>query len=219
MRTTKRNVLSLVVLTAVACATLGCSHNTLGSGTSALTVNFTPAPPGLGRYERGSFDIQTILGLPINPATGVIFDTDVLVFNFDNFHADLTSTAPVQYSKIALSEGNYRVTTFRITPPSLVDTDVSATPATCIDGVAVVDKSSTPGVPASFEFTDAPELAFTVHPGQTTLSIKVNVPGLIAGYESAFTCQVGCGAGGTNCLTAFSEPTFRAAVLANVSIE
>ena len=41
-------------------------------------------------------------------------------------------------------------------------------------------------------------------PGQTTLGIKVNVPGLIAGYESAFTCQLGCGPGGGPCLTAFN---------------
>jgi hypothetical protein len=61
-------------------------------------------------------------------------------------------------------------------------------------------------------------LTFTLRPGQTKLAIKVNVPGLIAGYESAFTCQPNCFLN-FSCLTAFSVPNFKAALLANISIE
>jgi len=226
MRSTVRPVLSLVVLTSAALALWGCNHETLSPGSQTLAVNYLPSPSGLGRYDRGSFKIQTVQALPIDPATPDIFgpdpNTSALLFRFDNdFTADMASTAPVLYSTIGLAEGDYQITKFRITPPALVDNDVSPTPATCIDGVAVLNKDSAPtgSVPDPIEFVLPPGETFVIRPGQTTLSIKVNVPGLIAGYESAFTCQLGCGPGGAPCLTAFNAAAFRASVLANVSFE
>jgi hypothetical protein len=68
-------------------------------------------------------------------------------------------------------------------------------------------------------FTDPQSLTFTIRPGQTKLALTVNVPGLIAGYESSYTCQLGCGPAGSPCLTAFNEATFRAALLANLTLE
>ena len=69
---------------------------------------------------------------------------------------------------------------------------------------------------------DLSALAFTLSPGQTHLALTVNVPGLIAGYESAFTCQLvpcpGCPVDPRSVLTAFNTATFKAALLANVSI-
>jgi hypothetical protein len=208
----------VIVLSSVAVATVGCSHDTLGSGTQELAVVFSPDPSGAGRFERGTMDIQALQALPDDPATAVIFEDDTMIFRFDTFIADLVSPNAVAYSKIALAAGTYKITRFKITPPSMVDTNVPPNPATCIEGVAAVDRSA-PGVPPSFEFLDAPEFDFTVRPGQTTLAIKVNMPDLIAGYESAFTCQLGCGPGGGPCLTGFNIPAFRAAVLANVTFE
>ena len=72
---------------------------------------------------------------------------------------------------------------------------------------------------ANFEFINPPGMTFTINPGQTVLPIKINVPGLITGYENAFTCQLGCGPGGTPCLTGFDQAAFRSAVLANVSFQ
>jgi len=219
MRSGVRHTLSAMVVTAVAVAIVGCSHDTLGSGTQQLSMSYAPNPAGAGRWDRATFDIERAEALPIDPAAPAIFEGDVLVFRFVNFSADLAATVAAPYSTIALKEGTYELTKFRITPPALVDTDIPVNPVNCIDGVTVLNSSSAPGVPASFEFVSSPELNFTVHPGQTTLDIKVNVPGLIAGYESAFTCQLGCGPGGAPCLTAFNAAAFRATVLANVKFE
>jgi hypothetical protein len=216
-----RHVVSAILATSVAVAIVGCSHDTLGSGTHALQVLFSPNPAGAGRYERGPFDIQKLEVLPTDPATGQIFDpvTDTLILRFDAFPANLNATTAIPFSQIALPEGEYQVTLFKITPPALVDENISANPATCLEGVAAVNAQSVSPTFSSFSFINEPQFKFTVRPGQTTLGIKVNVPGLIAGYESAFTCQLGCGPGGAPCLTAFNTATFHAAVLANVKFE
>ena len=63
---------------------------------------------------------------------------------------------------------------------------------------------------------------FTVHPGQSTLSLKLNIPAFLAAYETQFTCQVGCGTNDPtkNCVIApFNESAFRSAFLANLTIE
>jgi len=220
-----RNVVSMMLATFVVVAIVGCSHDTLGSGTHALQVVYNPNPTGTGRYERGPFTILKLEVLPTDPATGQIFDplTDTMILRFTNFDAedgcDLSKTSPVLYSTIALPEGEYQVTLFKITPPALVDENVSPNPATCMEGVSAVNSQSIGGTPADFSYINEPQFRFTIRPGQTTLSITVNVPGLIAGYESAFTCQLGCGSGGAPCLTAFNTATFNAAVLANVKFE
>lgn len=220
-----RQVVSVILAASVAVAIVGCSHDALGSGTQALQVLYNPSPAGSGRFERGPFSIQTVRILPTDPATGQIFNpaTDTLILRFGTFASDdgcdLNKTAPVNFSTIALAEGEYQVTLFSLTPPALVDENVSPTPATCMEGVAAVNAQAVPGAPANFSFNNEPQFKFTVRPGQTTLNIKVNVPGLIAGYESAFTCQLGCGSGGMPCLTAFNPATFEAAVLANVTFE
>lgn len=221
MNSRMQHVVSAILATSLAVAIVGCSHDTLGSGTHALQVLYSPSPAGAGRYERGPFDIQKLEVLPTDPATGQIFNpvTDTLILRFDAFPANLNATTSVNFSTIALPEGEYQVTLFRMTPPALVDENVSPTPATCIEGVAAVNSQSIPGTPASFSFVNEPQFKFTVRPGQTTLGIEVNVPGLIAGYESAFTCQLGCGPGGGPCLTAFNTAAFNAAVLANVKFE
>jgi hypothetical protein len=215
----------MILAASVAVAIVGCSHDTLGSGTHALTVQYTPSPAGSGRFERGPFDIQKLEVLPTDPAAGQILDpaTDTLILRFDTFTAqdgsDLNATGPVFFSTIALPEGEYQVTLFQITPPALVDEDVPANPATCMDGVAAVNAQSIAGTPSSFRFENEPQFKFIVRPGQTTLNIKINVPGLIAGYESAFTCQLGPAPDFRPTLTAFNAATFNAAVLANVKFE
>ena len=225
MNSRMRQIVSLCLATSVAVAIVGCSHDTIGSGTQALQVLYNPNPTGAGRFERGPFTIQKFEVVPTDPQAGQIFDSqnDTLILRFDAFQAsdgcDLAATTPVKFSNVALPEGEYQVTLFRITPPAMVDENVSPTPATCIEGVAAVNAQSIPGTPANFSFVNEPQFKFTIQPGQTTLSIKVNVPGLVAGYESAFTCQLGCGTAGGPCLTAFNSATFNAAVLANVSFE
>ena len=220
-----RNVVSMVLATFVVVAIVGCSHDTLGSGTHTLQVVYNPSPTGTGRYERGPFTILKLEVLPTDPAAGQIIDPlhDTMILRFTSFAAqdgcDLTKTSPVNYSTIALPEGEYQVTLFKITPPALVDENVPANPATCIEGVAAVNAQSVSPAFADFSFINEPQFKFTIRPGQTTLAITVNVPGLIAGYESAFTCQLGCGSGGAPCLTAFNAATFNAAVLANVKFE
>jgi hypothetical protein len=211
--------LTMLALASIAVMAAGCSHETLGSGVADLNVMYKPSPAGVGRYERASFGVGVIHALPADPATAAVMGSNEILFRFDSFTADLTLNQDVAFTHIALSPGTYRVTKIEIGPPFLVDTNVSSTPATCIEGVAsVASGPAASQVPASFTFVNPATLTFTVSPGQTRLEFKVDVPALIAGYESSFTCQDDCG-GGTPCLTAFNQTTFRNALLAAVSFE
>jgi hypothetical protein len=217
-------VLSFVVLASATVAVTGCNHDTLRSGSEDLNVTYLPSPSGAGRYETAAFSINKIQFLPADPATAAIYGTERLQFRFDFFTADLTKTEEVSFTNIVLAAGTYRVTLIEFTRLSLKDSNVAPNPQTCIEGVAVLDGSQPQGqVPAKFAFNDPPDnlsdLIFTIRPGQTKLQLTVNVPGLIAGYESAYTCQLGCGSGGTPCLTAFNQAAFKAALLANVTFE
>ena len=213
-------MLSVIFLASVAVAATGCNHDTLGSGTQALNMTYRPSPSGAGRWDRASFTINRIQALPTDPEAAAIFGTERLLFRFSTFTSDLTQTQDVPFANIALSTGTYRITLIEFTPPTLVDTNVSPTPVTCLDGVDVLSSQSAPGIPSSFVFSNPAGMTFTVLPGQTTLSLTVNVPGLIAGYESSFTCQDVCAPPKKSpCVTAFNQATFEAALLANVTFE
>ncbi len=211
-----------VLTTAALCAALGagtgCNQNTLTGSTANLIVNYTQNPAGAGRFERGSFTVNKILALPADPQAASVFGNERLLFFFGTFNADLTLSQSVQMSHIALSPGTYQVTYFEFTPPALVDTNVPANPPSCIEGIAAIDSGPT-FVPDIIKFTNPPTMTFTVHPGQTTLSMNINVPALVNGYEASFTCAQGCGPGGGPCVTAFDEANFRAVFLANVTFQ
>jgi hypothetical protein len=101
----------------------------------------------------------------------------------------------------------------------LVDTNVSSTPATCIDGVAAVPSPpASSQVPANTTYLNPASLGFTVSQGQTTVALNVNVPGLISGFEDAFTCNPDCG-GGQPCLTSFDQTAYANVLLANFSFQ
>jgi hypothetical protein len=226
MKSAARLVLSVSLVASIGFGLSACNHQTLSSGSNALTVSVVRSPSGAGRYNRGPFDINKLQVLPVDPAAAAIFGNESVQLRFGALvDVDLVTTDPTPFSQVALSEGTYRVTHFIITHPALVDNDQAPPPyARCIDGVPAInvsDVAQVPPVPNQVDFADEPSLMFTVRPGQTTLSIKINVPGFIAGYEAAFACQEGCGAGGTtNCLQPpFDEAAFRAAVLANITIE
>jgi hypothetical protein len=213
-------VLSVILLALVAVATPGCSHDTLNSASQDLTVTFTPDPAGAGRYERAPFIINKIEVLPADPETAALYGTKTLRLRNNEFTAQLTATQDLEMAHISLGTGTYKVTLLEIGPPGLVDENVSATPATCIEGIEVIDGSRPPGqVPSTFSFVNSPSLTFTIRPGQTKLAMAVNIPGLIAGYESSYTCQSNCGGSGSPCLTAFDATAFRAVVLANLAFE
>jgi hypothetical protein len=200
-------------------AGVGCSHEPIGSGAQGLAVTVRPAPSGIGRYESASMIINRIVIAPTDPNTAALYGTAGLTLKFTPFTADLATTQDLVYTNIALGTGTYRVKTIEITPLVLVDQNLPPVPASCLEGIAVIDGQRPSGIPASFTFTDPPSLAFTVQPGQTTIPLNVDIPGLIQGYESSYTCTPGCGPGGTPCLTAFNANTFRAAFLANASFD
>jgi hypothetical protein len=228
MRSSALHVLYVVVLALAAVVATDCSHETLGSGSQDLNMTYTPSPAGAGRFERATFNVATIQLLPADPAEAAIYGTERLQFRFSPFAANLTLTEAVPFSQIALSTGTYRVTRIEFTRLVLVDEDLAPNPATCMDGLAVVDGTKPPGqVPLRYLFDDPPDnlsrLTFTIQPGQTTLALTVDVPGLIAGYESSFTCLLvpcpGCPVNPKPTLTAFNATTFKAALLANITIK
>jgi hypothetical protein len=236
MRPGIRHALCVIVLAPLVVVATACSHNTLSGASQDLSVTFTPSPPGAGRYtgvgqDNATFIINKIQVIPTDPAVAALYGSQQLLLRFTPFDPTnhphlLTETQESEFSHIALSTGSYRVSVIEVTPLTLVDDNVSPNPASCIEALAVIDGSSPPDqVPATFPFSfpnagDTPaNLIFTIRPGQTKLALKVNVPGLIAGYEASYTCQMGCGPGGSPCLTAFSVPNFRAALLANLSLE
>jgi hypothetical protein len=100
----------------------------------------------------------------------------------------------------------------------MVDENVSPTPATCIEGVAAVPSGpAAPQVPSTITFTNPTSLDFTIHPGQTTFSITVDVPRLISEFQAEFTCVQDCG-GGQPCLIGFDDAAYRETMLAVISI-
>ena len=215
-----RLILILVVAGSITLGTTACKNDTLGSGTERIVVNYIQSPTGAGRYTAGVYEIKEIKVLPTNPETAQIYGNQQLTLRFStqNFRPDLVKSNFLQYSTVALSDGTYQVTSFKVEHPNLVEDPLDPPPyPTCIDGVQVLNAVSVGGAP---DVTLVNPYTFTIHPGQTTLSIKVNVPGFIAAYEAAFTCHTGCGSGGSNCVVSpFDENAFRAAVLANFSIE
>ena len=220
MRSGIRHPLSIIVLASLAVAAAGCNHDTLGGASQDLIVTVTPSATGVGRYESASFIINNLQVLPADTTTASLYGDKHIRIRRDAYTADLTATQDAEFSHVALSTGNYRVSLLDIAAPVLIDQNVSATPANCIEGIEVIDGTKPVGaVPASFTFINKPSLDFTIRPGQKKLALTVNVPGLIAGYESSYTCQLGCGGGGTPCLTAFSVASFEAVVLANVTLE
>jgi hypothetical protein len=227
-----RHALSFILLVSVAAAGSGCSQDTVNGGSQGLNVVVRPNPAGAGRFERASMLINKIQFLPADPATAALYGSERLLMKFTPYDAQLAATQDQLFSNVSISAGTYRVTYLEVAPLVLVDEDLAPPPyATCIDGLAIIDGSTpctpdpqhpnvcVPDVPTAFGFNDPPNLSFTIQPGQTTLALKVNIPGLIAGYQSMYTCTLGCGTGGAPCLTAFNEATYRAAVLANISFE
>lgn len=219
MRSTMRGVIGVWALAAVCVVAVSCSDSNVNSGSEGLVVKYKPNPTGAGRFERGSFGIASIKILPNDPATVAIYGSTQLSIIFRPFTADITATKPVTLAQIALASGSYRVTELQITSPSMVDTNVSATPATCIDGVAGVPSGPATGqVPPTLTFNNVSSLAFTVRPGQTTLSFTVDIPRLVSEFQAEFTCNPDCG-GGQPCLVGFDAAAYRDTMLAVISVQ
>lgn len=228
------HVLSGMVLASAAVMVPGCSQDTLESGSQNLNMAYTPNPSGAGRFDTASFTFDKIEALPADPDEAALYGVERILFSFSPFIADLTVDAPVTYSNIALSPGTYNVTLIQVTPPALVDEEVLPPPppgANCLDWVSTFNAQSPvrpfPELPAFFRFRTPTDnlsnLSFTVQPGQTRVALTVNVPGLIAAYQQSFSsgCRLctNCNADSRSTLTTFNTPAYRAAVLANITIE
>lgn len=217
MRTIRRPV-CLGVLVAALGGLAACSNDPLESNTSKVQFRYVPSPSGAGRYDTAQMDILTVQVLPEDPALAAVYGADQLLFRFTPFTANLKATQSVPISNTGLPPGTYVVKLIEFTAPGLIDQTLPTSPTSCIERIAALPSGpASPQVPSAFSFTDVPSMTFTLAPGQTTLSITVDIPGLIAGYESSFTCNNDCG-GGNACLTAFDEAAFRNVLLANITI-
>ena len=236
MKARERIVPFLIVLGAIGLGISGCNTDRLDSGSQSLGVVFAPSPAGLGRFERGAMTFELVRALAVDPLAKQVFGTELLQLRFGKFpdaaeqdtypNGVLGLTQPVAFSSIALTQGTYALTHIVITHPALntnnIPNPVPTDPASCMLGVASVS-ADTVGAPGKVVFDDPNGLKlFTVHPGQSTLSLKLNIPAFLAAYETQFTCQVGCGTNDPtkNCVIApFNESAFRSAFLANLTIE
>jgi hypothetical protein len=219
MKTTARAFAAMSIVLLIGAGVTSCQSDTLNSGTESLVVKYVPNPSGAGRFDRSNFDVVRLQIRPSDPALLAIYGNTPLSLRFSPFTADLTQTTASTYATIALAAGTYTVKELSLTRPQLVDTDISPTPATCLDGIAAFPSGPASGaVPVSFTYTTPASLTFTVQPGQTKLNLTVNVPGLISAYENAFTCNPDCG-GGVPCLIAFDADTFTAEYLANITLQ
>jgi hypothetical protein len=159
-------------------------------------VEFSPADPTRAGLNGGS---ALILGAGIS--------------------ADLTSSTPRTLSQVALSPGTYKITSFTIVPPQLVDENPDPAAVDCISRIVQVPSGVTfSQVPSQYVFSEADGFQFTVRPGQTKLNIRVDVPAMLTGYQNAFTCEFSCNGGGP-CLTAFDPDAFRTVLLDTVTFE
>jgi hypothetical protein len=221
MRAKLLSGLPVIVLASVLAA--GCSHETLSSGAQTLNMTYTPSPTGTGRFDRASLIIDRIQVLPADPQEAALYGAERILLKFTPFEANLAATAPVAYSDITLSAGTYVVTRIEFHLVTLVDTDVPTNPATCIDGVAVIDGQQPANVPQVYAFVNPASLRFSVQPGQTQLALTIDVPGLIAEYEAAYTCEYqpcpGCPVDPRPTLTAFDQTAYQNALLANITIQ
>lgn len=222
MRSSVRKALSVALVASGLVAAGGCSTETVTGGSADLSVVLTPNPGGTGRYEESSIIIRKILALPVDPAAAALYGTSALLFRVDPspFTLDLTHTGDTLFSNIALAPGTYRIKEIQIEPVVLIDdTDPLPPPTNCIESIAIIDGTVPASIPDVFVISDPPNLNFTITPGQTKLSLKINIPGLISGYEASYTCTPGCGPGGAGCLTAFDQANFTSVFLANLTIE
>jgi len=200
------------------CGMSGCSHDTVTSSTAGLAVTFLPSPAGAGRFEQGSMGFASIEFSPADPTRAGLNGGNPLVLGA-GISADLTSSKPVTLSQVALSPGTYKVSALTIVPPQLVDEVPDTQSPDCIKRlVSVPSGPAFSQVPAQYVFNEADGFQFTVRQGQTKLNIRLDVPTMISGYESAFTCQDSCSGGGP-CLTAFDPVAFRTVLLNTVSFE
>ncbi|HZN54839.1 MAG TPA: hypothetical protein VFB67_05910 [Candidatus Polarisedimenticolaceae bacterium] len=217
MRTILRAALVGILAAAIG-GLAGCSNDVLESSTSNVAFRYVPSPAGAGRYETARLDLFKIQVLPEDPALAAVYGTDQLLFRFSPFTLNLAATQTATISNIGLPPGTYVVKLIQFTPPQLIDQNLPATPSSCIEKIAALPSGPAgPQVPSTFDYADEPSLTFTLPPGQATLSLTVDVPALVSGFESAFTCQDDCG-GGQACLTAFDAPAFSDALLASISL-
>ena len=215
-------ILAAGVLGVAALASSGCSSDPVGSSTAALSVRYSPSPAGAGRFGDGQGDealltIRTVLFRPVDPEMDELLGDSPLMMRFSTYDANLARTDADEFAAIALAPGTYRITGFDYRPPRLQDSGASQAAPVCIDRIAAIPSGPAQiDVPFIYDLNEADGLTFTVAPGQTSIDMAIDVPGLIAAYSAAFTCTDSCG-GGNACLTAFDVDAGRAAFVDHIS--
>lgn len=219
MMSRTRKVLSVVALCVAAFGSSGCDTNPVQSSTAAIEVRYVPSPSGAGRYEEASFLVFKIDFAPLDPELAPLLGGESYTMRFGTFTTNLLELAPVDFASIALPPGSYQVTQIEFRPPTLIDRDASTTSPNCIERISTVPSGPAGAeVPTTYVLDASDGYAFTVSPGQTKLDIVVDVPGLIAAYEGAFTCALSCGGGGP-CLQSFDADAFRAGFVDHVTFQ
>ena len=217
MTVSLRTLLAAVALAGALLGATSCSDEPITSSSAPLSIRYVPEPTGAGRYETAGFTIIQITFVPTDPDRAIALHGQSLAFRFGTFDTNLEATEAVEFTKTALAPGTYLIDRFAFFSPFLSDNNLPATPASCIEKISALPSGpAAPQVPPEFTLDSSVGYGFTINPGQTKLDIVVDVPGLIAGYESSFTCSDDCG-GGNACLTAFDADAFRTQFINHVT--
>lgn len=211
---------------AASLASVGCSSDPVGSSTATLSLRLVPSPSGAGRFGDGQDDsallnIQSIDFRPTDPTLDALLGSQPYQMFFGVYDGDLARTDPAEVTAMALQPGTYKITAFQFRPPRFEDTGTSPAAPNCIDRISAIPSFPAASDPIFFQGDTIDEsygLTFTVSPGQTHVDMVIDVPGLIADYSAAFTCNPDCG-GGLPCLTSFDPDAGRAALADHLSFQ
>src|SRR5262245_24938040 len=207
---------------AASLVSVGCGSDPVETSTASFSLRFVPSPSGAGRFgdaqnDSAVFNILSISFRPVDPELDALLGPQPYPMFFSVYNADLARTDPDEAARMALVPGTHKITAMEYRPPRFEVPDASQAAPVCIDRIAAIPSGG--GFPP-FKYTldENDGLGFTVSPGQTHVDMVVDVPGLIAAYSAAFTCNDNCGFG-VSCLTAYDSDAGRAAFVEHFSFQ
>lgn len=219
-RTTIRTAVgsALVGLVILAGGCTGSEELVTQPGSLSLEVVISPA--GSGRYETATMQIRQVSFRPVDPDADASLGNESLAFLPSPASLTFQSDRPATLRTIPMTEGTYRVERVVFSNIAALDSDPVSPGATCLEQYLASSAGSgrlPPTLPSEVaqtanadvivsDFNPVPTFTIT-RAGATAVRMVINGPGLLAAYESAFTCRTSglCGSSvPAPCLSGFT---------------